>query len=240
MAARPDEETPDSGNNGSILLGAPERAFVLALRNGWEWVKQTPGAWDLILRQADTIELALIKQVFAPAGRYQDFPIRTGYPSAQTESPQITVTTEMEEEEVGLLGHYTGEPDDLVYPEGQGGEVYGQIRAMVITVTVCASHPDTVIYLARAVDGILLAHSDWFMRGAGLMRADFLSVGPLMPDQSRDPSPLWMKEIRWRVAGLGGCSLPIPAPKALGVRLDVAGGRVRVNQSLGVSPGSGS
>lgn len=223
MAQPPDVDTPLFGTSG-LLMGSPERAFVVALRYGWEWLKVNPRAWESILRQADAVELTAIRELFGPGGKHENPIIRTGFPTAPATAPQIIVLTETEAEETPLLGDETGEDDEITF---DSGKLKASIRSQVITVTVYATHPDVALYLSRAVDSLLTSHALWFIRSAGLLRADFQSIGAPMA-MEREPDMLWMREIRWAVSALGGTVLPIAAPTEIQVRAAVAGGRVRI------------
>lgn len=239
--AREDLEVPGGGIPG-ILAGVPERAFVVALRNGFAWLRENPSAWDALLRHADDIERAAVKDVFGVGGKFENLRIVAGFPTAPTRIPQITVL--VEEEALAEGGAFVGdeafEEDDSLFG-GQGGEMRGEIRDQMLTVTITAEQQDVCVYLYRAVDAVLLAHLDWFMRsadegGAGLMRVEWRSGGPVIPDP-REPSRLWGRQSKWVVTGLAGAALPIPPPKlradvhlATGYNDPTAGipGRVRV------------
>lgn len=227
----PIDENSEAASAPGILMGIPERAFVIALRSGWEWVKANPSAWDVILRGADPVELAAAKELFGEGGRLENPKIRTGYPTRQAEIPQITVLIEAEQTREAFLGDslYQGDDGFLGDDEGFDGEALnggaqqiGELRDQVLTISITTTHPDVALYLYRATDMILTAHKDWFVKsasesGAGLKSAEFMSGGAVIPDP-REPERLWGRQLKWKVSGLVGSFLPIPPPK-LGVEV---------------------
>ena len=221
-------ETPDAsiparqGSKIGVLVGVPERAFVVALQNGWKWLQENPDAWDSILNWLDDVELANVKALFATTGRAGRPAIRVGFPTADAVVPQMTVL--VMEEAVNPHGELLGDLPDETDAEafnGVGAEIQGELRDQMLTVTVTADHPDVALYLYRAADMILLAHGDWLIRpasmeGAGLIAADFASGGQVVPDP-RDPDRLWGRQLRYRVTHFAGTVLPIPPPKVRAV-----------------------
>ena len=226
----------DGGDPG-FLMDLPERAFVVALRNGFEQFAQTPAYWDAILRSTGEVERNSIRTAFAAGGAYYKFPIRVGYPQLDYEKPQITVLVESETPGPDLLGYEIADTE-AGYFDGAGGTPRGSYRMQMLTVVATAGHPDVALYLHRAADAILLASLDWFMRpapdGAGLTAPEWQSSEPIIVDE-RAPNRLWARQSKWSALGIAGAPLRLadPARGVLvhlqGVTVAGIGGRVGVD-----------
>lgn len=226
---------PGDGAEG-LLIGDPARAFVVALRNGLEWLFDHPVAWDHLFRQADEEELATIRSYFSPGGPGGRIKIRKGYPTRDMQAPEITVLSLEDSPDESFLADVIAARAAFMADEV---EVRAEVHAQVLAVTVLAPHPDVALYLATACDSILLAHKDWFMRpadaqGAGFIDASWQRTADLAVEPGREPERLWGRQIRWLVRALGGTILPIPPPPT-GVSVNLAGvvvsgrsGKVRV------------
>lgn len=217
----------DGGSPG-FLMDLPERAFVVALRNGFEQFAADPSYWDAILRSTPTLERESIKAAFAPGGKYHGMPIRVGYPQLDYERPQVTVLVESEAQSLGLMGYEIAE-DVGGYFDGDGGTPRASYRVQMLTVVSTSAHPDVTLYLYRACDAILQASLDWLMTpapdGAGLTDPEWQGGEPIVIDP-REPNRLWARQSKWSVTGLVGAPFRIPPP-ARGVLVHLQGVTVR-------------
>jgi len=218
-------------------MDLPERAFVVALRNGFEQFAQTPAYWDAILRSTPEVERASIRSAFAPGGQHYGFPVRVGYPQLDYDKPQITVLVESETPGPDLLGYELNEVEPGYFDDA-GGEPRGSYRMQMLTVVATAGHPDLALYLHRAADAILLASLDWFMRpapeGAGLTMPEWQSSEPIVVDE-RAPNRLWARQSKWSAMGIVGAPFRLADPargilvNLQGVTVAGIGGRVGVD-----------
>lgn len=215
------------GSSPGYLMDLPERAFVVALRNGFAQFAETPAYWDAILRSTPEIERESIKTAFAAGGKYHGFPIRVGYPQLDYETPQVTVLVESEAQGMDILGYELAD-DDLGYFDGAGGEPRGSYRVQTLTIVSVSSHPDVTLYLYRACDAILQASLDWMMRagpdGAGLTNPEWQSGEPIIVDP-RQPNRLWARQSKWTATGIVGAPFMLADP-ARGVLVNLRGATV--------------
>lgn len=212
MSDRPDADLDPLGASLVGLYGFPERAFVVALRNGWAWFKANSYAWKSVLRDLGPAEVDRTIAFFAT----NEPVFRTGYPTDAARVMQVTVVVEEESPQAsgGFLGD-VAEPDFQFLDDGQRVETLGEVRSQKLSVSITTDHPDVCLYLYRATGSILTAHKDWLVQpppdGAGLQMAEWTSGGAVIPDP-RNPERLWGRQHRWNVSGIDGATLPIPPP----------------------------
>ena len=217
-----DNLSPPGGDPG-FLMDLPERAFVVALRNGFAQMAADPSYWDAILRSTDSVERASIRDAFAAGGKYAGFPIRVGYPQLDFDAPQVTVLVEAETAADGVLGYELAETV-AGYFDDAGGEPRGSFRLQTLAIVSTAAHPDVALYLHRACDAILLASLEWFMRpspdGAGLVMPEWQGSEPIIVD-AHQPNRLWARQSKWSVTGIVGAPFRIADPaRGILVNLD--------------------